>query len=129
MARFVGELLWERGIRGPVGIDCMVVSERGIPKLFPVLEVNPRTTMGRVSLGIHRSTGLRGGWFHLYDEALQAAGFSDRTAFIQRVRATDGVYFTTDPEQARRVITVMSVAKSVEKAREAWTSLGMPWPV
>jgi len=128
MARFVGDSLWQQGIRGPVGIDCMVVSEGDTPKLFPVLEVNPRTTMGRVALGIHRSTGLRGGWFHLDDDAIHAAGFTDRAAFVGRVQDTDGVYFTTDPLQASRVITVMAAAKNTDGAREAWASLGMHWP-
>ena len=128
MARFVGDALWTRGIRGPVGIDCMVVSEGGEPKLFPVLEVNPRTTMGRVALGIHRSTGLRGGWFHLDDAILKASGFEDRAGFVARVRDSEGVHFTTDPEQATRLLTVMSVAKNVATARENWTSMGMRWP-
>ena len=128
MARFVGDALWAQGIRGPVGIDCMVIAEEGIPKLFPVLEVNPRTTMGRVAMGIHRSTGLRGGWFHLDDRALNAAGYADRDAFIARVEAANGVYFTTDPTRASRILTVMAVAKNTEVARAAWTDLGMTWP-
>ena len=128
MARVVGDALWGRGIRGPVGIDCMVVSSDGTPRLVPILEVNPRTTMGRVSLGIHRSTGLRGGWFHLDDDALRDGGFRDRSAFIQRVRETDGIYFTTDPERAKRVMTVASVDKNIDAAREAWNRLGLEWP-
>lgn len=128
MARFVGDALWQRGIRGAAGIDCMVISQDGVPKLFPVLEVNPRTTMGRVALSLHRSTGLRGGWFHLDDHALHSAGFAGRESFIDRVRSSDGVYFTTDPVRARRLLTVMSVAKNTETARENWAGLGMHWP-
>ncbi len=128
MATFVGDRLWERGVRGPVGIDCMIIEATEGPRLFPVLEVNARATMGRIALELHRSTGLRGGWFHVDDAALKDAGYQDRSAFIGRVRETEGLVFTTDPEHAQRLLTVAALGTNQEQARMAWTSTGMGWP-
>ncbi len=52
-ARRVGERLRDRGHVGPAGIDAMVFTDdQGMPRLQPLLEVNPRTTVGHVTLAL-----------------------------------------------------------------------------
>jgi len=128
MGRAVGEAMHSQGFRGPAGIDAMVVKSPDGLRLLPVLEVNPRYTMGRAALQIHKSTGLRGGWFFLDDRAIERAGLAGRAQLIEAVEATPGVVFTTEPRTAERTLTLMSVAKNGASARQAWTGLGLPWP-
>jgi hypothetical protein len=128
MGRVVGEAMHKRGFRGPAGIDAMVVKSPDGLRLLPVLEVNPRYTMGRAALQIHKSTGLRGGWFFLDDRAIERAGLEGRAQLIAAVEGTPGVAFTTEPRTAERILTLMSVAKNVEAARQAWVGLGLVWP-
>ena len=125
---FVGRTLHSMGIRGPVGIDCMVIRQDDTIRFLPVLEVNPRYTMGRAALEIHRATGLKGGWFFLDDAALQAAGYTERRSLAQALERTDGAAFTTDPDAAERVLTVMVGASSASAAAERWRGLGFEWP-
>ena len=49
----VGPALRAAGVRGPVGIDAMVVrGPDGLARLHPLVEINPRLTMGRVALAL-----------------------------------------------------------------------------
>ncbi len=128
MARFVGQQLHGLGHRGPAGIDAMVVNQDGKLRLLPILEVNPRYTMGRVALQIHRSTGLRGGWFFLSDKDLRQAGFHDRDALCASVLADPMLAFCTEVKHAERVLTVMSLGKSMSEAKARWQALGFDWP-
>jgi len=128
MAKFAGDHLHQMGHRGPAGIDAMVVqSEEGL-RMLPILEINPRLTMGRLAIAIHKQTGRRGGWFFITDKMLKQAGFSERQAFIDVVNGQAELVFTTDPAQASHTLTVMSIAKNWQSAREAWEEIGMHWP-
>ena len=128
MSMFVGSYLHKVGYRGPAGIDAMVVESEDGHRLLPILEVNPRMTMGRLALALHKQTGLRGGWFFCTDKMIKAAGYADRDAFIVAVHACPGLAFTTDPHQAVHTLTVMSIAKSWQVARSTWEGIGMQWP-
>jgi hypothetical protein len=57
-AHFVGQALHEAGHLGPAGIDALVYQEaEGSYRLKPIVEVNPRYTMGHVALRIARALG------------------------------------------------------------------------
>ena len=124
----VGTRLHERGIRGAVGVDCMVIREDQEIRVLPILEINPRLTMGRIALELHRSTGLRGAWFFIDDAMLKRAGFEERESFIEAVQQSPNMVFTTDPSSALKTLTVMVGAKKFSGARQAWMSLGLMWP-
>ena len=84
--------------------------------------------MGRVALELHRQTGTRGGWFFLDDSTIREAGHAARSDFVAAVHQTDGVVFTTDPETAERIVTVMVHAPNAAVAADTWTRLGFAWP-
>jgi len=125
---FIGDQAHSAGFRGALGIDAMLVSTEDGPRLQPILEVNPRTTMGRIALSIAKRTTRQGGWFFVGDKEIAAAGHADRTAFISAVESTPGVVFTTEPMQAKSILTVMSLAHTWQEAMESWTTLGFPIP-
>jgi hypothetical protein len=116
------------GHRGPLGIDAMLVSTDEGPRLCPILEVNPRYTMGRIALALRKRCGRPGGWFFVTDRDIEAAGYTDRGTFIEAVEATEGVAFTTEPEGAVTIMTVLSVAATWQEALDAWSSLGFSPP-
>jgi uncharacterized ferritin-like protein (DUF455 family) len=128
MGDFIGDRLHARGHRGPAGVDAMVIAQGDDIRLLPVLEVNPRYTMGRVALEIHRSTGRRGGWFFLSDAHLAAAGFADREALIAAVEDDPMLAFCTEPTHVEKTLTLMSLGSTIDAARIRFEDLGFDWP-
>jgi uncharacterized ferritin-like protein (DUF455 family) len=110
-AHRVGAALAERGFVGPAGIDNLVYRDpAGCLRLRPLLEVNPRWTMGHVSLALGRRLVRRdsprwrwAAWFHLPLRTLERVGLADGTAFARAVG--DRVCFTTDPHRATALVT------------------------
>ncbi len=59
-AEFVGQQLYQAGHRGPAGIDALVYQDQQQNYLLkPIVEINPRYTMGHIALRIARSLGGR----------------------------------------------------------------------
>ena len=56
----VGSELFKRQYIGPVGIDAMLYKNNGALKIRPIVEVNPRYTMGRLALQIQKNIHKRG---------------------------------------------------------------------
>lgn len=73
-ASLVGKALAERGYRGPAGIDAMIYQNQ-TGKLFlkPIVEVNPRYTMGRIALELESrvAAGHSAIWLHTSRKQLQ----------------------------------------------------------
>ncbi len=74
------------GYYGPAGVDAFVYKDsEGTIKLKPVVEINPRCTMGRLTLELHRyaapgtTTSFR---IHRL-ESVQKAGFANFSAFAE----------------------------------------------
>jgi len=128
---FVGEALARSGYVGPAGVDMMVFEDSdGQARLHPLLEINPRYTMGHIAQVFRqrlapRSQGLVR---HLGLKEVQAAGHASFVAWSAEIRAQapvvsaargieSGVVFGTDPAVAERVVAVLSVASSLEQAR------------
>lgn len=106
------------GVRGPVGVDAMVVDTLGMYQLDPFVELNPRCTMGRLSLALDKRIlpAGRAQWEFL---PVQKLGMSAHD-WYQRERAASpivmdrglirsGVLATNDPLSAIRVLTVLRV--------------------
>jgi len=107
-AHFVGQALHEAGHRGPAGIDALVYEEeRGSYFLKPIVEVNPRYTMGHVALRIARALGGKEQRrFRVVSKALAAregAGtLAEYAASLPR-----GAICLTDPQGARYAVAVL----------------------
>ena len=128
LAEWLAEPLHATGYQGPVGVDAMVYRDRDHLRLKPIVEINPRTTMGRVALKLQQAvnsarTAL---WLVLSRREVTAAGFADlaecaaalEAAYPARLmpdgkQLSGGVLFTTDPTQARSFATVLLVGESL----------------
>jgi uncharacterized ferritin-like protein (DUF455 family) len=111
---------------GPVGIDAFVYrTAQGEPRLKPVVEINPRYTMGRLTLELMRRTAPgRHGLFRLVNRAqLRAEGFSDFSGFAAHLekqfplllkgepipRISGGALCLNDPARAQVCLAVFQV--------------------
>jgi uncharacterized ferritin-like protein (DUF455 family) len=112
---------------GPIGIDAFVYrAENGAVKLKPIVEINPRYTMGRVLVELMRQTFQNSlGSFRLVNAAqLRAGGFESFPAYAQmlaekfplqlegeplpRIRA--GALCLNDPATAQVCLAVFQVS-------------------
>jgi transcriptional antiterminator RfaH len=132
-ATHVGQAMAALGFRGPAGIDALVYrTPEGRPALKPLVELNPRMTMGRVAraLGKRVRRDRVGLWVQVSRDAVRAAGFAGFSAWADDLRAraplafvgdppqiAAGALFTTDPARAERLVTVLIVGESLAAGR------------
>jgi len=117
-AQFAGNKLYEAGHRGPAGIDALVYRSQDDSYLLkPIVEVNPRYTMGHIALRIQRSLGDRGGrWFRIVSKSSAArAGSKSLAAYAATL--PDEALFLTDPQRAEFALaTVEPLPPSSERS-------------
>jgi len=119
--------LQRAGHVGPVGIDAFVYrTPLGDCRLKPVVEINPRYTMGRLTVELMKQTCPGScGRFRLVSRALaQAEGCEDFVAFARRLgersplrlegepvpRIREGALCLNDPAQAQVCLAVFEVS-------------------
>ncbi|HEY5040932.1 MAG TPA: DUF455 family protein [Verrucomicrobiae bacterium] len=115
---------------GPIGIDAFVYREmNGAVKLKPIVEINPRYTMGRVLVELMRQTCQgSSGLFRLVNRAaLRAGGFENFPDYARSLaekfplklegepvpRIREGVLCLNDPATAQACLAVFQVARDV----------------
>jgi hypothetical protein len=140
-----GEKMHAAGFSGPAGIDAMVFREPGPQPaqsrplmLRPVVEINPRYSMGRVAAALEH--GLARGntaiWLHIHNKLLQRTGCDSFAAFSKEmarrfpletvstagaVNVKSGFLPTTDPEIANGILTALFAGQ--DAATFAWNLL------
>jgi uncharacterized ferritin-like protein (DUF455 family) len=115
--RFVGSRLSELGFRGLCGVDALVYRENARFCLKPIVEINPRTTMGSVALALEGvlRPGRVGVWLHIGGREFAAARDMALRASAPCMggsppRVEAGVLCTNDPSQAEGHLSVLAVA-------------------
>lgn len=117
---------------GRVGVDALLYRlPGGALRIKPVVEINPRTTMGHVALALERRiAGARTGlWLSWSLRQVRTAGFADLgtagaaleaaaplTTEGDPPRWTGGILCTHDPSTARQRLTALVVARSWDDA-------------
>ena len=115
---------------GPVGIDAFVYREAGgAVKLKPVVEINPRYTMGRVLVELMRLTWQNSfGLFQLVNTTqLRAKGFGDFSSFAHSLtrkcplqfegeppRIREGALCLNNPAEAQAVLAVFRASRTAD---------------
>ncbi len=98
LARFLAPRLSALGVQGPVGVDMLVGADpAGDLRLQPLVEVNPRWTMGRVALALRpRVAPGVPAWLSLLRRPDGRGGVE----LDERGRIRSGRLWLTDPEGA-----------------------------
>ncbi len=113
---------------GPIGIDAFIYRDAaGAVKLKPIVEINPRYTMGRVLVELMRQTCQNTfGSFRLLNAAqLRAEGFENFPSYARSLaekfplqlegeplpRVREGALCLNDPAQALAVLAVFQVSR------------------
>ncbi len=133
--------LADRGYRGPVGIDALLFRRGETLAVHPLVEINPRLTMGRVAVAAEgRLTPGSAALFLLLGAAdLRSAGASSFAALAARLAAAlplrtahgkvqAGAVCLTDPAQARVSLAVLAVGPSWQDVRGALERAGVAAP-
>jgi hypothetical protein len=117
------------GYLGPLGIDAFVYRDAaGQPRLKPIVEINPRYTMGRVTVELMRQTCQGSfGLFHLLNRArLRREGFDEFAAYARALterfplqlegepapRIREGAICINEPAQAQACLAVFRVGRT-----------------
>lgn len=115
--------------RGPLGIDALVYRDAaGARRLKPVVEINPRYTMGRLTLELMRHTcpGSHGRFRLINRAALKTEGFTDFTEYARELTERfplrlegepvpclrEGAVCLNDPRTAEVCLAVFHVART-----------------
>ncbi|MCA9493117.1 MAG: DUF455 family protein [Myxococcales bacterium] len=126
------------GHLGPLSIDALVVRGQDGLRLKALSEVNPRWTMGRLSLSLRRrlAPGARGVWWFVPLTALRKEGLAPSDVpralalpcELLEGRLARGVLATTDPAAARRVATFAVVAPTFGEVADALERFARAYP-
>ncbi|MCX6870988.1 MAG: DUF455 family protein [Verrucomicrobia bacterium] len=120
------------GFCGPVGIDGLVCQTPEGPRLKPVVEINPRYTMGRLTLELMRVVAPGShGLFRLVNRSqLKASGFATFADYAQdavrrhplhragspQPRLREGAVCLNDPSSAQACLAVLEVSREAPES-------------
>jgi uncharacterized ferritin-like protein (DUF455 family) len=119
----VAERLKEERYHGPFGVDCMVAEKAGASFVVPVIEVNVRTTMGRVAHEIEavcqRIPGFKQGVWRFFGAGdlvrLNSRNFKELDERFQS-QFGENYFATTPAETARSTFTAVFLNAAVSAA-------------
>ena len=131
----VAEAARARGYRGPLGVDAMIVRGPEGLALVPVIEANPRWTMGRIGwLLRQRLSGRARGWWWFHRcrdlpggaEAWAAARAREHPVRLDGGALRAGFVPTTDPAGAGVLLTALHLGDAAQALHETEPTLAPP---
>ena len=136
-ALHVAQAAHDLGYQGPLGVDAMLVQTPEGLRLEPILEINPRYTMGRIALALSARCAAPAAWLLLNLKQLRTAGYDHMSAFEDAVEQQPaeftptglrrGILFTSSPS-ASQVVSLLVADKDFLAIQERIESLGLCFP-
>ena len=97
VADVVGKALQAVGYMGPAGVDAMIVRTSNGYKIRPIVEVNPRYTMGRIAHELSRFVHPKSkGWFGILPTKVFSAQYDEPRMIVEAAKWCEGVQLLTD---------------------------------
>lgn len=130
-------LIGDSGFRGPLGVDAFFHRDAaGAVRLRPVVEINPRTTMGRVTLESRRFAAPESSvaWRIFYQRHAKEAGCAGLVELAEKLRATwpvetqecggtvrlaHGAVCLNDPAEATQFLGVLFAGRAASQVLHA----------
>jgi len=99
VADVVGKALQDVGYTGPAGVDAMIVRTAKGYKIRPIVEVNPRYTMGRIAHELSKYVHPKSkGWFGILPTKAFSKEYEEPTMTVERSKWREGVQLLTDAQ-------------------------------
>jgi uncharacterized ferritin-like protein (DUF455 family) len=125
----VGEEAFQRGYFGPLGIDALIFRDDDGLQLRPLLEINPRWSMGRMALVLQQRLAPKhaGIWIHISKQECNKSGHQSFTALVAALERShpqdirihgsakvihQGVFPINDPILAKQSLALLIVGLS-----------------
>jgi uncharacterized ferritin-like protein (DUF455 family) len=141
-AEQVGQEAFKAGYFGPMGIDAFIYRTEAEPELRPMIEINPRWSMGRVALKISQRLAAKhcGLWVHVSANDMKRAGHKSFPDLCQSLRAAQaekiaenensrlmhqGAFVLNDPGQARQSLAILIVGRDLSECYHILTRGGL----
>ena len=135
VAEKVGNEAFKAGYFGPLGIDAFIYRTHSGLELRPMIEINPRWSMGRVALKISQRLAAKhcGVWAHISANEMKRAGhksFPELIATLKGKHQTEiaenensrlihqGVFALNDPGQARQSLAILIVGRDLSECNQ-----------
>jgi hypothetical protein len=137
-----GREIYKLGYYGPMGVDALVYRENGELKLRPLVEINPRYSMGRITLAItpritakHCAT-----WIHVSAKDAQSTKHQSFVELLDHLKkihplefsGTDkgrtinqGVVALNDPSQAKQALAILVVGRHLSQCYDVLSGGGI----
>jgi uncharacterized ferritin-like protein (DUF455 family) len=128
----IGQIAAKSGYFGPLGIDAFIYRDKDRLTLRPMIELNPRWSMGRIALQLTQKIASKhcGLWIHLSKRDLERAGypgFTELTQALKKLQPDDlhnpnaqrvirkGVYPMNDPARAKHALALLVVGRDLSE--------------
>ena len=139
-----GSTMSSLGYVGPIGIDTIIYRDpKKKLRIKPIIEINPRWTMGRVgkNLSTKVNSSRTGIWLIVQQREANVIGNRSLHEWAEYIEksfpiefTTDGqisrgAVFTTDPVQSNTFATLLLVDETLEKCRQRALSFGIEFEI
>jgi hypothetical protein len=131
----IGFELFDKGYFGPVGIDGLIYWENQSLNMRPMIEINPRWSMGRIALSIEKNLAAKhcAVWIHVSAKDVSLSGHSSFLDFYNRMKSLhrqdirihhnrkliySGVFALNDPATAEQSLAMLVVGRHLSECRE-----------
>ena len=137
----IGQTIAKLDYTGPVGIDALIYKNANQQlQLKPIVEINPRWTMGRVghSLKFRVNSARTAVWLILHKREAISAGFYNFAQWSENIydkipikltenerQISRGILFTTEPTELTEFCTALIVATSLEECKNLALKAGL----